>query len=250
MKKKLLLGFLTVAIIGIAVHFANRFCKESEIAKKIEEFESEEDRESYINSLSAEERSEYMRYLLSNTESDLKPVLYLYPEEQTDIDVSVILHDKSFSCIYPSFNNGDSWKVTAFPNGDLMIDDKTYNYLYWETATKGYDFKPEYCIRGTEIAEFLEEKLLELGLTEHEANEFIVFWLPKMQNNEYNLISFGISEYELGTELKITPQPDTLIRIFISWKPSDKFVEVTAPEVITPLRLGFTAVEWGGCKVD
>ena len=34
-----------------------------------------------------------------------------------------------------------------------------------------------------------------MGLTPREYNEFIVYWLSKMQHNAYNLIAFQGSEY-------------------------------------------------------
>ena len=38
------------------------------------------------------------------------------------------------------------------------------------------------------ISDSLEEKLAILGLTERESEEFIVYWLPKLEKNKYNYI--------------------------------------------------------------
>ena len=35
----------------------------------------------------------------------------------------------------------------------------------------------------------------QLGLNREEANEFIIYWLPQMQDNAYNLISFQQDVY-------------------------------------------------------
>ena len=65
-----------------------------------------------------------------------------------------------------------------------------------------------YVISGKDTAEFLEKKLAELGLNRKEANDFIVYWLPRMQQNSYNLITFqeertGFTVVEWGgTEIK------------------------------------------------
>ena len=39
-----------------------------------------------------------------------------------------------------------------------------------------------------------EEKLAILGLNEREAEEFIIYWLPKLESNKYNYIRFATEE--------------------------------------------------------
>jgi len=185
----------------------------------------------------------------SNEDVSMKPVIYLYPVETIDVTVKLI-HDGPLTCTYPEYDDG--WEVTADPDGTLT--DKTgqiYNYLYWEGETDTeYDFSEGFCVTGSETAEFLEDALDELGLTREEANEFIVYWLPQMQDNEYNLISFQAEEYTNHAELQISPEPDTMIRVFMAWKPLDEAVNVLPQSFETPERNGFTVVEWGGCQVS
>ena len=50
-------------------------------------------------------------------------------------------------------------------------------------------------------------------------------------------------------KLTIGPAPDTLLRVFMAWKPLDKFMEIPAQSLTAPERTGFTAVEWGGSRV-
>ena len=177
-----------------------------------------------------------------------KPVIYLYPTETTDVSVYLTL-DGRFTCTYPSYENG--WKVTATPDGTLTdAKGQTYNYLYWEgEANAQYDFSKGFCVRGEDTAEFLEIALADLGLTRREANEFIVFWLPMMQENEYNIISFQSAAYTDSAKLDITPAPDTLIRVFMAWKASDTYVDIPAQELTAPEREGFTVIEWGGTEL-
>lgn len=178
-----------------------------------------------------------------------KPVLYLYPEEETQVHVALTLEGQ-FTCTYPAYDNG--WTVTAAPDGTLTgADGQTYNYLYWEgTFPKGFDFSSGFCVAGGDTAAFLEDALDRLGLTRREANEFIVYWLPRMEEHPYNLISFQADAYTDSAELTITPQPDTLLRIFMAWSPVERPVEIE-PQVLTaPERTGFTAVEWGGALVE
>ncbi len=177
-----------------------------------------------------------------------KPVIYLYPEKDTEVSVKLNLNGE-LTCTYPAYNNG--WNVTASPDGTLTDKDgKIYNYLYWEgTANTEWDFSEGFCVKGEDTAEFLEIALNKLGLTRREANEFIVYWLPIMQENPYNIISFQTDAYADNAELEISPKPDTLMRVFMAFKASTEEVNLPAQELSSPEREGFTAVEWGGTEV-
>ena len=178
-----------------------------------------------------------------------KPVIYLYPEEEQEVTVR-LLYDGELTCTYPAY--GDGWQVTAFPDGRLRdADGKYYNYLYWEGISEiGFDFSEGFCVAGEDTAAFLEDALAKLGLTSREANEFIVYWLPEMQKNPYNLISFQTDAYTNHAELLIDPSPDTLIRVFMAWKPLEKKVEIPEQNLTAPERKGFVVVEWGGAEVN
>ena len=178
-----------------------------------------------------------------------KPVIYLYPQEKTEASVKLAL-DGRLTCTYPKYQNG--WEVTAQPDGTLTDKSgKTYNYLYWEGETDArYDMSSGFCVKGEDTAAFLESALEKLGLNRREANEFIVFWLPLMQDNPYNIISFQGDAYTASAKLQITPKPDTLIRVFMAYKPSDVYVELKEQELTSPDINGFTAVEWGGTVVE
>ena len=70
-----------------------------------------------------------------------------------------------------------------------------------------------------------------------------------MQDNPYNLIAFQSDVYTQNAQLLIDPVPDTLLRVFMAWKPVGKAVEIPAQSLSAPARTGFTVVEWGGCQV-
>lgn len=177
-----------------------------------------------------------------------KPVIYLYPETQTPVSVKLTLNGE-LTCTYPAYNGG--WQVTAAPDGTLT-DSKgqTYNYLYWEgDVFADWDLSAGFCVKGEDTAAFLETALARLGLNRREANEFIVYWLPLMQNNPYNIISFQTVAYTDAAKLEITPAPDTLIRVFMTWQASETEVILPAQELTAPARQGFAAIEWGGTEL-
>ena len=178
-----------------------------------------------------------------------KPVIYLYPRESTD--VTVRLSGVDLICTYPAYNAG--WSVTASPDGTLLnhADGQEYSYLFWEgLGTLETDVSEGFCIRGEDTAVFLQETLSALGLTPREYNEFIVWWLPQMQDNPYNLITFAWEDYDASAPLEISPVPDTTLRVFMVWQAADSFVDIPAPILpAAPERVGFTVIEWGGMEI-
>lgn len=177
-----------------------------------------------------------------------KPVIYLYPEETTEVSVLLDFNGE-LTTTYPAYDNG--WRVVAKPDGTLFdANGREYYCLYWEGESDiDFDMSEGFCVKGSETAAFLEEALAKLGLTRREANEFIVYWLPLMEGNEYNIISFRTDAYTENAKLIIDPQPDTLIRVFMAWYGSGKPVEIPEQSLAAPERTGFTVVEWGGSEI-
>ena len=177
-----------------------------------------------------------------------KPVIYLYPETETRVTVKLDLSGE-LTCAYPAYDGG--WTVTAAPDGTLTDEHgRTYNYLYWEgEVANEFDFSKGFCVAGSDTAAFLEDALDRLGLTRREANEFLVYWLPRMQDNPYNLIAFQQEAYTESAKLTVSPQPDSVLRVFMAWKPLARPVDVPAQILPGFERRGFTLVEWGGAEV-
>lgn len=174
-----------------------------------------------------------------------KPVIYLYPETVTDCTVTV---DYSpFTYTYPTYNDG--WEVTAYPDGRLInkADGTEHYYLFWEGGARPiWEFESGFVVKGSETESFLREKLAYLGLTPREYNDFITYWVPKMQNSPYNLIMFADEQYEELAPLTVTPEPDSVVRVHMVYMPLDEPSEVPEQELTPMERDGFTVVEWGG----
>lgn len=174
-----------------------------------------------------------------------KPVIYLYPEEKTEVTVCLD-YDGVLTTTYPEYQN--EWNVTAEPDGTLRDErGQTYNYLFWEGLNDAeYDFSEGFCVKREDSAAFLEEILPKTGLTPGEANEFIVFWLPKLQESPYNLISFQSERYTDHAGLTVVPEPDSVLRVFMAVRPLNEPIDIPEQTIITGKREGFTVVEWGG----
>ncbi|MDO5558934.1 MAG: dockerin type I domain-containing protein [Oscillospiraceae bacterium] len=188
-----------------------------------------------------------------------KPAVYLYPEEETEVTVSVDLNG-DFTCVYPEFTDPDTstWKVTANPDGTLYTEDGSqYSYLFWEGTQKAdWDMSEGFIVRGCDTLAFLKKQLPLMGLTPKEYNDFIVYWLPQMQNNGYNYITFQTDSYTDNAVLNVTPQADSVLRVFMAYMPVNEkeaqtLKETTQEPVFDSFsRDGFTVVEWGGTKIS
>ena len=180
---------------------------------------------------------------------DGKPVIYLYPKEEQSVSVKLVYNGK-LTCTYPEYMNG--WSLMAKPDGTLtnLLDNRQYSYLYWEGITDvKLDMSKGLVVAASDTVRFLQEKLEYMGLTPKEYNEFIVYWLPILQENNYNLITFAGKDYEALAKLIIDPEPDSILRIMMLYKPLEEPIEVEAQKLEPFIRTGFTVVEWGGTEV-
>jgi hypothetical protein len=179
-----------------------------------------------------------------------KPVLYLYPSSEQRVTVK-LKYGGELVHTYPEYSP-EGWNVIAKPSGELinLQTGRTHYCLFWEGVDQHeYRFDEGFLIAGKDTAAFLETTLSTLGLSEREANEFIIYWLPRMEKNRYNLISFPIEEYRRHAGLDISPKPDTVIRVFMIFKRVDRPVEIKPQTLIPVVRQGFTVVEWGGTEL-
>ena len=178
-------------------------------------------------------------------------ILFLYPEEEISLVVKLCNPEK-LTCTYPKYKE-TGWNVTAYPDGTLVDNEtgRSLYSLYWEGIDTGKTkFNDGFCVKGEDTIKFLEEKLEILGLNEREAEEFIVYWLPKIEDNKYNLIRFAnMEEIEENMPLNFSVKPDSVIRVLMEYKPVDKYVDIPEQKIETPERTGFTVVEWGGTEV-
>ncbi|MBQ8614705.1 MAG: hypothetical protein IJ416_10870, partial [Ruminiclostridium sp.] len=87
-----------------------------------------------------------------------------------------------------------------------------------------------------------------MGLTAREANEFIIYWLPIMEKNPYNVVTFHTDSYTEAVPLSVSPAPDSVIRVFMTFYASETEIEIAEQDLPQYEREGFTVVEWGGSE--
>ncbi|MBI4437861.1 hypothetical protein HY631_02825 [Candidatus Uhrbacteria bacterium] len=177
-----------------------------------------------------------------------KPVVYLYPEQETDLEVFV--HPRGgFSSTEPEY--GDGWDVTAYPDGHLVnrADGIGYPYLFWEGRGGLYAPPSSYWVMArSDVESFLRATLTKMNLSGNETDDFIEFWLPRMQEASYYKIGFHDTRVmDALAPLSFSVAPDHVFRILMDYS------ELQTPEPSKPParlpranREGFDVLEWGG----
>jgi hypothetical protein len=183
-----------------------------------------------------------------------KPIIYLYPESIQEIYVAFEKPDSVLlTTTYPEYSIKNGWNVLAYPDGTLydMETGLEFYALYWEGFTpKTGNYETGFVIKSEDSATFLETSLEQLGLSRREANEFIVYWLPELHKSQYNFIHFSTEDWENDVPLEIIPEPATLIRFMMYYQPLEYPIQVEPQMLESPVRKGFTVVEWGGGIIE
>ncbi len=177
-----------------------------------------------------------------------KPVIYLYPEQTTDISVQ-LAPQGGFTKTEPAYGNG--WNVTASPDGSLVnkADGKTYPYLFWEGRGGLYSAPKHYwVVAKSDVPSFLNSTLAKFGFNAQEIADFSEFWVPRMQSAAYYKIGFyGTDVMNIIAPMTLSEKPDTLFRVLMDYSELSAAEPSNPPTLpATPVRKGFTVTEWGG----
>ena len=180
-----------------------------------------------------------------------KPVIYLYPEQETKVNVQLDFNG-TLTSTYPTLPP-EGWSVTAQPDGTLTDEEgRSYRYLFWE-GVADVDWKQDsgFLVKAEDAREFLEQSLTQLGLNELEQNDFITYWLPKLEKNGESFVTFAAEQYTDNAVLTVTPQPDSVLRVqMLISKVDDSnraaFQKLPEQELPRFAREGCVLVEWGG----
>lgn len=192
-----------------------------------------------------------------------KPVLYLYPQEERQLAVTLDVEGE-LGTVYPAperqvqteEGTRASWTISAAPDGTLTdASGRTYPSLFWDGPVSLTSPEQGFVVAREDAVPFLEEKLGQLGLSDKEAADFITYWAPRIRANEYTFVSFDASSYAQQVTYSFADEagnqvvPDTFIRVFMTIRAADADETVTPQNFApTPTRSGFTVVEWGGAE--
>lgn len=183
-------------------------------------------------------------------ECNSKPIIYLYPQKPTHVDVSLKIPGR-VTVSDPLYPLGGWKQVLAFPDGTLLYKNKIYHELYYESETIQAQYPQDgFIVKKSEIASTLMQFTASLGLVGNERKEFVEYWIPQLMKIDTPYVFISIlspKEKAKVDTVIISPEPDTRIEFLAYFKP------VQHPYVVAPLvfphvpeRNGFVEVEWGG----
>jgi hypothetical protein len=193
-----------------------------------------------------------------------KPAINLYPTKDTIVNVKVNIPHGFLTYTDPLYPQNDGWTVLAHPSGNIQYLSQnlassngivnyptgTFPYLYYEGKVQdNHVTKPDtgFVRSYTELSSFFDELLPQLGLSTKETQEFKTYWLKALPKSLYYFIGIIPQEQiNMNEPLTITPNQDTLIRVRLYFEILDHPKLVEQPDIKTPVRSGFTVVDWGG----
>lgn len=185
-----------------------------------------------------------------------KPIIYVYGQAGQDVNVQLGYPD-ALTVSYPIYLAEYGWNVRVQSDGslyDASIGRSLYA-LYWEGQTGVKTMRDTgFVVHRDQLIPFLEKTLDQLGLSEREAEEFIVYWLPQLQESEYSYIYFETADnIEANMPLLVNPAPNHVIRVWMTWTPLDHAIDIPMQELNVVDRKQIEnsdlyVVEWGGLR--
>jgi hypothetical protein len=178
-----------------------------------------------------------------------KPVVYLYPENETELEVKV-KPNGGFTYTEPEYNG--SWNVKASPSGEIvdLKTNKKHEYLFWEGVGLNVgEMEEGFIVESNSLEKFLNEKLSYMGLNDKEIGDFNEYWVERLSEDGYYKISFMDQRiFDKIAPLEVSPdKPDNIIRVFMIAKKVDGPYSLEEQKLYRQNnRDGFSVVEWGG----
>jgi len=176
-----------------------------------------------------------------------KPILYLHPSAPTKVRVEL---DSSIDVVasHP-VPHGLTWTVRADPDGHLvdLASGRSHHGLFWESqGWKAPTSDSGWVVPFARFGSVLDSLLELQGLDYRARGEFVTFWIARFHATPYIAIRFENQAYAKAHPLRITPTPDSWLRVFAVFTPLSSPAPRTPQRWQVPSRSrGFHAVEWG-----
>jgi len=172
-----------------------------------------------------------------------KPNIYLYPTKKETLTVKIHTKGKITTSI-PEYNTG--WNIVVAPGGKI---NDTYDYLFYE-AKVDYNFTLDagWVLQSSDFDRRMNEILVNIGLNDKERADFMDYWPKRMDWKKKYCAAYYLKRNEIdqAIPLTISKTPESLLRLFFKFVPTDTLVTVPEPKIEKFKRIGFTVVEWGG----
>lgn len=174
-----------------------------------------------------------------------KPNIYIYPEEKTDLTLSLIFPQGGrVVASIPEYNNG--WYFTVDTSG--LIDD-SYDYLFYESRQPDiWQLNKGWVVKRADLKDFFVENMKDYGFSDKEIKDFTDYWIPRFTAEVYEIYPQNKQIIESVIKLDVSKKPDNLLRLFYTVRESNQKPGFTLPKPqidLTFKREGFFITEWG-----
>jgi len=183
----------------------------------------------------------YDDFFFSTHSSNYAPAIYVYPEQETDMSVRLLLPENCrVTYSEPAYNGG--WDVHVKPDG--TIDDQ-FRFLYYEATIPDYELPSYgYTISSERLAPDLADILSLYGLNDEEIADMIAFWEPVLKDFPWYAFIPLKADDLIG--LEVTPSAESMLRLWFQLVPLQAHVTLADPPNPGVFeRTGLTVVEWG-----
>lgn len=173
-----------------------------------------------------------------------KPNIYIYPPTRSTVSVTLEFPmGGGVTESIPAY--GEGWNVEVEPSG--RIGGK-YDYLFYESsAPDRYQYTSGWIVEKGDLTAFFRKNLSETGFNEKESQDFIDYWIPRLNGfSRYIIYPQYAAEIEKVIRLKVDKRPDSVLRLFYVIKGTDeKGMQLSLPVIPKFTREGFVVTEWG-----
>lgn len=180
----------------------------------------------------------------------IKPNIYLYPEEETDISV-IFDSPELLLTVIPDYTNG--WYAKVDPNSNMIVDGEEYGYLFYESMTDDHLMQKDkgFIVPIDNRYEFFTYIANYYGFNEQETYDFVTFWCSRLDSDkEYVMYPQLTDTIDILMAVNINPKPKNIFRIWFLFYENDEKIEIEKPESVIPARDGYTMIEWGGIVAE
>ena len=189
-----------------------------------------------------------------NYEGEGTPAIWLYPEQQLDVEISLEFKGGGFmTSSLPAYN--DKWRIHVDPTlpftrySSTYIDDPWRAYLDYDGFRDG-EFQREHgwCIPQKELIQWQRSTLREYGFTDGEIDDANTTYARMLLERRHPEPYFAIypqdkEQVDKSVALTVVPAPQSTQRLWLYFVPSETMLDLKAPRVVRTPRNGFTVVE-------
>ena len=175
---------------------------------------------------------------------DYKPNIYIYPTTQLNLNVQISF-PMGGEIITSIPDYGKGWNITVDTNG--LIDNK-YRFLFYESIQPNvWQREQGWIIKKDNLESFFRANMAEYGFKGMEIEDFIEYWIPLLDKNEFYLIYPQTKNilYKV-ISLDVSIQPDNMLRLHYLIKgTNNNNINLAAPTIEGFKRDGYYITEWG-----